>query len=73
MEEEDGKGGGRRDELNQRGSKQPLEDALKSNFGRLLSTPPLKISVVSLFISTLLLGVFGSSPSLWGFFSRLAK
>ena len=33
------KGGGRRDELNQRGSKQPLEDALKSNFGRLFVDP----------------------------------
>ena len=31
--------GGRRDELNQRGSKQPLEDALKSNFGRLFVDP----------------------------------
>jgi hypothetical protein len=67
-----GKKRGRWDELNQRGSKRPLEDALKSNFGRLLSTPPLKFSLVLPFLSTLLLGFFGSSPSLWGFFSRLA-
>jgi hypothetical protein len=64
--------GGRRDELNQRGSKQPLEDALKSNFGRLLSTPPLKISLVLSFLSTLILGFFRSLPSLHGFFCRLA-
>jgi hypothetical protein len=63
---------GRRDELNQRGSKRPLEDALKSNFGGLLSTPPLKFSLVLPFLSTLLLGFFGSLPSLYGFFCRLA-
>ena len=61
------------DELNQRGPKRPCEDALKSNFGRLLSTPPLKFSLVLPFLSTLLLGFFGSLPSLSGHFCRLAE
>ena len=71
--EEEGKKGGTQDKLNQKGSNRPLEDALKSNFGRLLSTPPLKFSLVLPFLSTLLLGFFGSLPSLYGFFCRLAK
>ena len=63
-----GKKRGRWDELNQRGSKRPLEDALKSNFGRLLSTPPLKFSLVLPFLSTLLLGFFWFVPKSVGIF-----
>ena len=68
-----GKKGGTQDKLNQKGSNRPLEDALKSNFGRLLSTPPLKFSLVLPFLSTLLLGFFWSLPSLYENFCRLEK
>ena len=60
--------GGRRDELNQRGPKRPWDDALKSNEDVFCRPLPSNSSLVSPFISTVLLGFFGSLPSRGGFF-----